>query len=174
VIHRLDSAVSVAYRDFVATVGGMFRVSNVSPNRIGSPELQIIPTTLRRRLPDAITLYAVTVGERTEIDVFEDGHVEVTRFRGDESVESGMEVVGPAGDVGLRLSQTAIQMNDRFPISISASRLRRRPFQGKPVSCSRQRITYVFHASANRRWDRRVRALPGRRALAGLQARCLP
>lgn len=28
------------------------------------------------------------VGERLEIDVFEDGHVEFSRFRGDEGVES--------------------------------------------------------------------------------------
>jgi hypothetical protein len=27
------------------------------------------------------------VGERIEIDVFEDGHVEYSRFRGDESVD---------------------------------------------------------------------------------------
>ncbi len=34
-------------------------------------------------------MVAVTVvGERLEIDVFEDGHVEFSRFRGDEGVES--------------------------------------------------------------------------------------
>jgi hypothetical protein len=49
--------------------------------------------TLSRDLPDAITLHATTVGERIEIYVFEDGHVEVSRFKGDESVESGIEVV---------------------------------------------------------------------------------
>jgi hypothetical protein len=49
--------------------------------------------TLSRDCPDAITVRATTVGERIEIYVFEDGHVEVSRFRGDESIEGGMDVV---------------------------------------------------------------------------------
>lgn len=30
------------------------------------------------------------VGERIEIDVFEDGHIEYSRFRGNEDVEDGV------------------------------------------------------------------------------------
>jgi hypothetical protein len=33
------------------------------------------------------------VGERTEIDVFEDGHMEVSRFPGTEDVLGGAELV---------------------------------------------------------------------------------
>ena len=36
---------------------------------------------------------ATIVGERIEIDVFEDDHIEISRFRGDESVEGGMELL---------------------------------------------------------------------------------
>lgn len=32
-------------------------------------------------------------GERIEIEVFEDEHLEITRFTGDEAVESGAEAV---------------------------------------------------------------------------------
>jgi hypothetical protein len=31
------------------------------------------------------------VGERVEIDIFEDNHLEISRFFGDEQVEGGME-----------------------------------------------------------------------------------
>jgi hypothetical protein len=43
--------------------------------------------------PDAVTIMASIVGQRIEIDVFEDDHVEVSRFRGDESVEGGSELL---------------------------------------------------------------------------------
>jgi hypothetical protein len=33
------------------------------------------------------------VGERVEIDVFEDGHMEVSRFQGDEGIIGGEELV---------------------------------------------------------------------------------
>jgi hypothetical protein len=33
------------------------------------------------------------VGERVEIDVFEDGHMEVSRFTGSEDIVGGAEVV---------------------------------------------------------------------------------
>ena len=36
---------------------------------------------------------ATFVGERTEIDVFEDGHIEVSRFLGTEDVLGGAELV---------------------------------------------------------------------------------
>ena len=43
--------------------------------------------------PDTITMTVAVVGERIEIDVFEDGHIEISRFRGDESIEGGMELL---------------------------------------------------------------------------------
>jgi hypothetical protein len=33
------------------------------------------------------------VGERVEIDIFEDDHLEISRFRGDESIEGGSELL---------------------------------------------------------------------------------
>jgi len=40
-----------------------------------------------------LTITATIVGERIEIDVFEDDHIEISRFRGDESVEGGRELL---------------------------------------------------------------------------------
>jgi len=47
---------------------------------------------MRDRL-DALTFVATIVGERVEIDVFEDNHIEISRFRGDESIEGGSELL---------------------------------------------------------------------------------
>jgi hypothetical protein len=52
-----------------------------------------IPFHIERTRPDAITLKATIVGERLEIGVFEDEHLEISRFRGNESVEGGMELL---------------------------------------------------------------------------------
>ena len=46
-----------------------------------------------RTRPDAVTFVATIVGERIEIDVFEDDHIEISRFRGDEGVEGGRELL---------------------------------------------------------------------------------
>ncbi|MGJ4952104.1 hypothetical protein [Bradyrhizobium sp. HKCCYLS20291] len=46
---------------------------------------------IERTRPDSIRLSVTLVGERLEIEVFEDDHIEFSRFRGDESVESGYE-----------------------------------------------------------------------------------
>jgi hypothetical protein len=43
---------------------------------------------LDRHRPDTVMITVTVVGERLEIDVFEDGHVEFSRFKGEESVES--------------------------------------------------------------------------------------
>jgi hypothetical protein len=42
--------------------------------------------TLSRHREDSILVSLTLVGERVEIDVFEDGHMEVSRFRGSEDV----------------------------------------------------------------------------------------
>ena len=41
--------------------------------------------------PDSVMITVTIVGERLEIDVFEDGHVEFSRFMGDEGVHSDVE-----------------------------------------------------------------------------------
>lgn len=49
--------------------------------------------TLARYRPDTILVCLTVVGERVEIDVFEDGHMEVSRFVGDDGVVGGVELV---------------------------------------------------------------------------------
>ena len=44
---------------------------------------------IERTRPDTIRFSVTLVGERIEIDVFEDGHIEISRFYGDESVKGG-------------------------------------------------------------------------------------
>jgi len=48
---------------------------------------------LERHRPDTVMATVTLVGERLEIEVFEDGHIELSRFKGDESVESGAEEI---------------------------------------------------------------------------------
>jgi hypothetical protein len=48
---------------------------------------------IERSPPDSIRLTVTTVGERIEISVFEDDHLEISRFHGDETVEGGKELL---------------------------------------------------------------------------------
>ena len=48
---------------------------------------------IMRTRADAITLSVTFVGERVEICIFEDDHLEISRFQGDEGVEGGMELL---------------------------------------------------------------------------------
>jgi hypothetical protein len=48
---------------------------------------------IERTRPDTVRVSATFVGERIEIDIFEDNHIEISRFHGDESVEGGMELL---------------------------------------------------------------------------------
>ena len=48
---------------------------------------------LERTRPDTIRVTATFVGERWEIEVFEDDHLEISCFRGNEGVEGGMELL---------------------------------------------------------------------------------
>ena len=52
-------------------------------------EAEHVHFTLARYRPDSVLVTLTLAGERVEVDVFEDGHMEVSRFRGDESVEGG-------------------------------------------------------------------------------------
>ena len=49
--------------------------------------------SLLRHRDDSIMITATLVGERIEIDVFEDGHVEYSRFRGTEDVEDDIPLL---------------------------------------------------------------------------------
>jgi hypothetical protein len=48
---------------------------------------------IERTRPDSIRLSVTMVGERVEIDIFEDNHLEISRFRGDEKVEGGEQLL---------------------------------------------------------------------------------
>ena len=48
---------------------------------------------IERTRPDSIRLSVTMVGERIEIDIFEDDHLEISRFFGDERVEGEMELL---------------------------------------------------------------------------------
>ena len=49
--------------------------------------------SIERTRPDLLRLSVTMVGQRVEIDVFEDDHIEISRFFGDEMVEGGSEVL---------------------------------------------------------------------------------
>jgi len=48
---------------------------------------------LSRHRSDSVLVSMTFVGERVEVDVFDDGHMEVSRFRGNEDVVGGEELV---------------------------------------------------------------------------------
>ena len=49
--------------------------------------------TLSRHRSDAVLVSITVVGERIEVDVFEDGHMEVSRFKGSEAIEGEADLV---------------------------------------------------------------------------------
>ncbi len=54
---------------------------------------QQIYFTLERTRSDTVRVNAVLVKERLEIDLFEDDHVEISRFRGNEDVEGEFPIL---------------------------------------------------------------------------------
>lgn len=60
---------------------------------ISKLELARIHFTLGRYRPDSLLIALTLVGERVEVDVFEDGHMEVSRFKGNEDIEGGAELL---------------------------------------------------------------------------------
>ena len=65
---------------------------------------------VKRTRPDALTLLATVVGQRIEIDIFEDDHIEISRFRGDESIEGGMKLL---------LEIIKAELSENYPEEIS-------------------------------------------------------
>ncbi len=49
--------------------------------------------TLARNRPECVLVAVTVVGQRIEIDVFRDGHMEISRFVGHEDVEGGAELI---------------------------------------------------------------------------------
>ena len=52
-----------------------------------------IAFTISRNRSDSLLVTLMLVGERIEIDVFEDGHMEVCSFTGSEGIVGGAEVL---------------------------------------------------------------------------------
>jgi hypothetical protein len=48
---------------------------------------------IERTRPDSVRLSVTMIGVRMEIDIFEDDHLEISRFHGNESVEGGREML---------------------------------------------------------------------------------
>ncbi|HOY57960.1 MAG TPA: hypothetical protein PK640_07465 [Verrucomicrobiota bacterium] len=49
---------------------------------------------LSRNRDDTVLVTITLVGERVEVDVFDDGHMEVSRFPGSEAIVGGEDLVG--------------------------------------------------------------------------------
>lgn len=49
--------------------------------------------TLARNRADTVLVTITLVGERVEVDVFDDGHMEVSRFPGSENIVGGEELI---------------------------------------------------------------------------------
>lgn len=56
-------------------------------------ERKRIHFTLQRHRPDTVLVTLTLVGERVEVDVFEDGHMEVSRFKGNEEIVGDSQLV---------------------------------------------------------------------------------
>jgi hypothetical protein len=52
-----------------------------------------LPYRIDRNRPDTLTITVTVVGERLEVDVFEDGHMEYSRFTGSEGVEEDSDSI---------------------------------------------------------------------------------
>jgi hypothetical protein len=55
--------------------------------------MRIYTFFIERTRPDSVRLNVTTVGERLEIEVFEDDHLEISRFRGDEGIDGGKDLL---------------------------------------------------------------------------------
>ena len=69
------------------------KASNAIFETIRLLERAHIEFNIKRTRSDALTVMATIVGERIEIDVFEDDHIEISRFRGDEGIEGGRDLL---------------------------------------------------------------------------------
>jgi hypothetical protein len=52
-----------------------------------------VPYVISRHRPDTVMVTITFVGERVEVVVSDDGQMEVSRFRGSEDIEGGVELI---------------------------------------------------------------------------------
>ena len=62
-------------------------------NLLSELEAARIHFSLARYRPDSVLVTLTLVGERVEVDVFEDGHMEASRFVGNEDIIGSQELV---------------------------------------------------------------------------------
>jgi len=62
-------------------------------NLLNELDAASIHYTVARYRPDTVLVTMTLVGERVEVDVFEDGHMEVSRFPGSEDIVGDEELV---------------------------------------------------------------------------------
>jgi hypothetical protein len=48
---------------------------------------------ISRHRPETVLVTVIFIGERVEVDVFEDGHMEVSRFPGSEKILGGEDLI---------------------------------------------------------------------------------
>ena len=58
--------------------------------RLDEAHIHFTPSSHRE---DAVLVTVTFIGERVEVDVFEDGHMEISRFLGTEDVLGGQELI---------------------------------------------------------------------------------
>uniref|UniRef100_UPI000D3A61D4 hypothetical protein n=1 Tax=unclassified Variovorax TaxID=663243 RepID=UPI000D3A61D4 len=62
-------------------------------NLLADLEAAKVHFVLSRHRADSVLVSMTFVGERVEVDVFDDGHMEVSRFKGNEDVAGGEDLV---------------------------------------------------------------------------------
>ena len=62
-------------------------------NLLRKLEAAHIHFSLARHRDDTVLVSLTLVGERVEVDVFEDGHIEVSRFQGSEDIVGGETLI---------------------------------------------------------------------------------
>ncbi|HRZ54803.1 MAG TPA: hypothetical protein P5525_05015 [Candidatus Paceibacterota bacterium] len=79
--------------DFIPTI--LFGVTMSHPlySLLRKLEDAHIHFSLSRNRDDTVLVTMTVVGERVEVDVFDDGHMEVSRFLGTEDIVGGEELV---------------------------------------------------------------------------------
>jgi hypothetical protein len=84
---------SFAFSSTTAGLKARFSMSSAVFETIRMLETAGLHFYIERTRPDSIRLCVTMVGERLEIEIFEDDHLEISRFRGDEAVEGGKEAL---------------------------------------------------------------------------------
>lgn len=95
--HYFCSFVSARFSRLAADLGGGY-MTHALYELLSDLDDRHLFYTLGRHRPDTILISITVPGERIEIDVFDDGHMEMSRFSGDESVIDDQQMILKAID----------------------------------------------------------------------------